>query len=190
MDGVYTLALSGLLASAWIGFFFFRESTLHGRSLLKKGVHKDFFIFFYLHGLVWMGVLSGLYPNTRCSLLLTVHLLRRLVESMVYTYKIFSRMTGLQVVSGLVYYPVIAWHSFAVKTVPCYYLFWLASGLQVASHFLLFRKRIFTWYSHYLTEALIHYSMNRDLLNAGWIVSFTLINAANRRGKESAGDRE
>ncbi|KAI5189769.1 hypothetical protein NECID01_0675 [Nematocida sp. AWRm77] len=178
---VYNLILSGFLASVWGGFFFCRERTLHGRAFVKKGVHKDFFVLFYLHGLVWLGVLSGVYPSTSCSLLLGMHMGRRLFESMLYTYKIFSRMSVAQMLCGLVYYPVIVWNSFFVKEKPLYLLFWSASVAQLFSHFFLFKRRMFTYYTHYATEALIHYSMNKDILNTGWIVSFSLINAVNRR---------
>jgi len=176
---LYECVLSTFLLSTWACFVFFRRSTLHGGDQVKRGVHKDFFILFYLNGLLWMALCAKFSP-TRCTALLCVHLLRRFFESGVYCYKIFSKMSALQFICGLIYYPVLVYHSFFVEEPPIYSMFLLSSAAQAVSHYFLFHKREFTYYTHYFTEILIHYSMNREALNCLWIASFTLINIFNR----------
>ncbi|KAI5171722.1 hypothetical protein NEFER03_1027 [Nematocida sp. LUAm3] len=165
--------------TAWINFFFFRKITFHGRSHLKKGIHKDAFLFFYLNGLISLVVMSRIYKMNICSWMMAIHLIRRIFESSLYAYTPGSNMSIMQCAMGLIYYPLIAWKSFRGEKV---YLnmFLVGTAIQIASHYLLFRKRKFTYYSHYVSDAIIQYSILQSAPNTLWISSVALITLLNR----------
>ncbi|KAI5185541.1 hypothetical protein NEHOM01_0900 [Nematocida homosporus] len=168
--------------TGWLAFFFQREKTLHGRNLAKQGIHKDAFIFFYLNGLLWAFFLALRHSITGSARLMIIHLLRRTFESALYSYNCKSKMSRIHWIGGLLYYPLIVARSFN-NDHPLPSLFVLASLGQAISHYLLFRKGRFTYYTHYLCESLIHYSIVQDITHVTWITTFSLINAINRTFK-------
>ncbi|KAI5181030.1 hypothetical protein NEOKW01_1271 [Nematocida sp. AWRm80] len=178
---IYEVFLSASIGVTWLSFFFANKRTLHGRHYIHKGIHKDMFILFYLNGIIFSYLLSYVYKSTLGVKLLSVHLFRRAYESAMYTYGHHSKMTVIQFIFGIVYYPVVIFYVYTEKERPIYSLFIIATIIQILSHYILFRKRIFTYYTHYITEALIHYSITQERLNLAWIVTFTLINILNRR---------
>lgn len=179
--------------SVWGAYLFSSPLTHHGRKMLKKGVHKDFFVLFYLFALAYSALLFSIRGRApRCFLALFAHLLRRAVESTVYTYTYHSRMGIHQLGLGFFYYFLLVTRSFYVHTQLMPRLFLLASAAQMVSHYFLFRHRVFTGYTHYLTEFLIHLSLSRDPLNLLWIASFALLTVSNRAafaGTEQASGR-
>lgn len=149
--------------------------------MLKKGVHKDFFVLFYLFGLAYSALLFSIRGRApRCFIALVAHLVRRAIESTVYTYTYHSRMGIHQMGFGFFYYFLLVTRSFYINTHLMLWLFLSASAIQMASHYFLFRHRMFTGYTHYLTEFLIHLSISREPLNLLWIASFSLLTVSNR----------
>ncbi|KAI5188776.1 hypothetical protein NEMIN01_0144 [Nematocida minor] len=181
---LYELFFTALIGVSWGSFFLLNGLTHHGRSshLLPNvpgRLNKDLFILFYLNGILFFGALWYFKAVSTSTILLGAHICRRLIESAVYTYNSRSSMNILHLATGIVYYPVLLVRSLGSKSanIP---VFAVASFVQGALHYCLFKKRKSVRYLHYLCELIIHCSINMDYLNAAWIISFSAINMLNR----------
>lgn len=183
---LYELFFTGLIASSWTAFFFFNKLTQHGainrtsfQKLIYRPIDKDCFILFYINGVIFFCVLWALKRVSSSSVLLAIHMLRRLVESSFYTYTYSSSMNLFHFFTGVFYYPLLLFRT-SQRSAPHLWLFLLGTVAQSILHFILFAKRKSVRNLHYVVELLIHAGILMDPFNIAWIGTFTLINVLNR----------
>lgn len=171
--------LLGASISAWSAFIFRRRSTMHGKLYKGAGIHKDAFIFFYLNGLLWALGMSFFFPITASARLLIFHLIRRAVECAIYTYGEESKMSVIQFIGGMAYYPLIVYMAYQAQS-SISSAFFFFSAAQVVAHYLLFKRKVFVFYLHYFSEVFIHYSILQSPYNTIWLLTFSSISVLNR----------
>ncbi|KAI5159183.1 hypothetical protein NEAUS03_0096 [Nematocida ausubeli] len=180
---LYEAFFTALIGISWGAFFLINPLTRHGSagkpSTPIGSIDKDCFVIFYLNGMAFFILIYFLKCTSKSTYLLGFHILRRLIESSVYSYSPTSTMNFMQFATGLVYYPMLLMRSTESQTVRVP-LFVAGTLLQTVLHYLLFRKKQHVKYLHYVSEMIIHSAITLDYLNLAWIISFTAINILNR----------
>ncbi|EIJ87249.1 hypothetical protein NEPAR06_0182 [Nematocida parisii] len=181
---LYEAFFTALIGVSWGVFFLINPLTQNGgvgRSVPSiSTIDKDCFIFFYLNAAIFFILIYFFKYTSKSTHLLGIHILRRLIESSVYSYTYTSRMNILHLAVGIIYYPMILMRSVESKSSQVY-LFCAGTLLQTVAHYLMFRKKRRIRYLHYISELIIHCAICVDYLNLAWIVSFSIINILNNK---------
>ena len=173
----YSVYFAGIFATTVASFILVPEITVHGRR--SSGISKRWYLVHYLLAVLFLLPYSSLF---------IIHPLRRLVESVVYSWNSRSRFTFLQFAHALIYFAILSLylHDKHIKALP----FIAANILQAIAHYRVYRlgKREF---SHYYTEILLYASVLYSvptvpmLLHELYILAFVYVSRANRAWDKS-----
>ncbi|KAI4291583.1 hypothetical protein PAPHI01_0857 [Pancytospora philotis] len=162
----------GITAGTLVAYFIARDYTKHGRQV--AGISKRYYFLFYL-------LATGLLVAFGSPFAL--HTLRRLAETLIYSWRSKSRMTRLQLLHGLLYYAAL---SVCLRKKALHLQGLLALiVLQTLAHYQVYRlgRRGFR---HYYAEIAIHtylfYCVRSWalLFNLLYVVAFVLVSIKNR----------
>lgn len=160
-----------------VSHVFVNDLTKHG--YISTGISKNNYKYFYLYGLLLFLLLSP------CNLY-SVHLGRRLVETLIFRYSRRNKMSLLQFVHGIIYYTFLCLH-LKDKSISHGRLFIVLNAIHSLSHYYVFIKKRFA-YSHYIAEAMIYTALFWDigtlqlLFNLLYVISFVFSSIKNRCG--------
>ena len=155
----------------------FTPLILHGH--IKKGMSKNFFIFFYINCLIF----NFFIKNFNLYLL---HILRRAIECLIFRYN-HSKMNYIQFIHGIIYYIFLSLHLRDIEGINLP-VFILLNVFQTLTHILVFRYKRFV-YSHYFSEFLIYLYLfyikkSKELFyNTIYLIIFILTSIINRNKK-------
>lgn len=158
MESVSLVSISvslyyGLGITCFILFSVFKKQ-LNSESLIQHGktltnyksewqVRKQLFFLFYAIGIL---VTLFIFNNTTTNWLLLLHLLRRLVETIIWPYSENSKMHILHALVGLSFYPAIVATFYLSPDTPVngeyLFLFFLSTCIQSYCHWILFKSRL------------------------------------------------
>lgn len=152
------------------------HKTIIAHGYTNKMVSKNLFALFYLFGLFLIR------NNTNHTY--TIHLARRLLETLIFRYTSKNRMSVLQFATGMAYYYFIIYNITGVEIIKAPFIAW--NVLQFIAHYCIF-IRGYNIYAHYYCEIGLYATVFISsgsvffFLNMVWICVYTYVSVANRK---------
>lgn len=149
-----------------------RTIIYHGYT--QKLLNKNLFFCFYCY---------GLYLTLGKNHIFSLHLARRLIETLIFRYSNKNRMSVAQFISGLLYYYFIVHNVLYVKIFTIPFIF--VNVLQLIAHYRVFVMKINS-FKHYYSEILIYFVVFMSscniffLLNFIWVCVYVRVTIVNR----------
>lgn len=163
---------------------YYPRIIIHGK--IKEGISKNYFVYFYLYGLIFSYVFYK-----ECTDYSTL-LLRRFIESIIFKYK-SSKMNVLQFTYGFIFYTLTI---LEIKKRKMSKYFYILNFLQFLSHLYIFNQKRFRYkfnrilkYSHYFLECLIYLEIFNRIKNIEsflvfiYVITFTFVTISQRNKK-------